>query len=133
MLVAGFEWRRATRQGAYASMILGMGCYILLYQMSRVWKMFKLPWSLDPVIFGIIISCVILWIVSLLTKPTKEDLAMHDELEKIRLSEQTIKSFPAAGALQKEIGITKKTAWAVIIISIIFFGWLIMKIVPAVS
>lgn len=133
MLVAGFEWRRVTRQAAYASMILGMGCYILLYQMVRVWKMFKLPWNLDPIIFGIIISCVILWIVSLLTKPTKEDLAMHDQLEAIRLSEQTIKSFPAPGALQKEIGITRKTAWAVIVVSIIFFGWLIMKIVPAVS
>jgi len=133
MLVAGFEWRRVTRQGAYASMILGMGSYILLYQMVRAWKMFKLPWNLDPIIFGIIISCLIIWIVSLLTKPTKEDLAMYDQLVGIKLSDQTIKIFSAPDALQKEIGITKKTVWAVIAISIIFFGWLIMKIVPYVS
>jgi hypothetical protein len=54
-------------------------------------------------------------------------------LKTIQLSGVTMKGFPAPGALQKEIGITKKTAWAVIVISIIFFGWLIMKIVPAVS
>jgi sodium/pantothenate symporter len=133
MLVAGFEWRRVTRQGAYASMILGLGSYVLLYQMVRVWKMFKLPLNIDPIIFGIIISCVIIWIVSLLTKAKEGDLAMFDQLKTIQLSGVTMKGFPAPGALQKEIGITKKTAWAVIVISIIFFGWLIMKIVPAVS
>jgi ribosomal protein S8/uncharacterized membrane protein YeaQ/YmgE (transglycosylase-associated protein family) len=133
MLVAGFEWRRVTRQGAYASMILGLGSYVLLYQMVRVWKMFKLPLNIDPIIFGIIISCLIIWIVSLLTKAKEGDLAMFDQLKTIQLSGETMKGFPAPGALQKEIGITKKTAWAVIVISIIFFGWLIMKIVPAVS
>jgi len=133
MLVAGFEWKRVTRQGALASMILGMGSYILLYQMTKVWKVFKLPLNIDPIIFGIIISCLIIWIVSLLTKPREQDLKMFDELSAIRLSGQTVKIFSAPGALKKEIAITRKTAWAVIVASIVIFGYLILMIVPKVS
>lgn len=132
MMVAGFEWKRVTRQGAFASMIMGIGSYVLLYQMVKGWKMFKLPWGLDPVIFGLIISCLVLWVVSLLTKPKEEDLAMYDELKLIRFSGQTIKSF-SPERLQKEIGITRGAAWAIIVISIVVFGWLIIRIVPAVS
>jgi sodium/pantothenate symporter len=132
MMVAGFEWRRVTRQGAFASMIVGIASYVLLYQMVKGWKMIKLPWGLDPVIFGLAISCIVLWVVSLLTKPKEEDLAMHDELKGISFSRQTIKSVPPE-SLQKEISITRWTAWATIIISIVVFGWLIIAIVPAVS
>lgn len=132
MMVAGFEWKRVTRQGALASMILGVGSYILLYQLVRGWKLFKLPLSIDPIIFGIIISCLVLWIVSLLTEQKKEDVEMYENLKKIRISEQTISAF-SPEALQKEIRITRQSAYAVILISIVVFGWLIYMVVPRVS
>jgi len=132
MLIAGFEWKRATRQGVLASIIIGTGSYIFLYQMVSVAKMFALPFNLDPVIFGIIISCASLWIVSLMTQPVESDMKVQVEMKTLSLAKKTIESLTPA-KLKKEIFNTKILAWGTMILAVVILGWFIIAIVPKVS
>ena len=132
MVVGGFEYRNATRQGAIASMIIGLGSYVLLYQLVKKAKLFQLPLNLDPVIYCLLLSCLVFWFVSKITKPHEMDLASFDSLRNKSLSKDAIESY-SSEVLAKEIRNTKLTAWGLILISIVLFGFLIIKIVPAVS
>lgn len=132
MLVAGFEWKRATRQGVVASIVIGAGSYIFLYQMVNVVKAFKLPFSLDPVIFAIIISCAALWIVSLMTKPVESDMKVQEEMKALVLAKRTMESLTPA-ELKKEISSTKSLAWGVMVVAVVILGWFMIEIIPKVS
>jgi sodium/pantothenate symporter len=132
MVVGGFESRRVNRQGAIASMIAGMGSYIILYQLTKKMKLFVLPFNIDPVIVAIVLSCVVLWVVSVMTQPHADDLASYDDMQTQNFSKEAIR-FYSYDDIKKEIMTTKITAWSLIVLSIIFFGYLLLKIVPAVS
>jgi sodium/proline symporter len=70
-LFAGLYWRRATREGALASMILGLVgvCYFSYY------AKYIAPMPVHPSIFGFMVSIAALVVVSLLTKkPSKKIL-----------------------------------------------------------
>ena len=60
-VVAGVYWRRATREGAMAAMVGGLGA-------TLVWKLWG-PGTVDPVLPGFLVSGLLLIGVSLLTKP----------------------------------------------------------------
>jgi len=132
MMFGGFESKRVTRQGAIASMIVGMFSYIALYQMVKKMKLFALPFNMDPVIVGIVLSGIVLWIVSLMTKPNASDVANYDEMLTQNLSKEAV-AFYTYEEIKKEISATKVTAWSLIALSVVFFGYLIIRIVPAVS
>jgi sodium/pantothenate symporter len=132
MVLGGFESKRVTRQGAIASMIIGMASYIALYQTVRTMKLFSLPLNVDPVIVSIIISCIVLWVVSIMTKANADDSANYDQMKISNFSREAI-SFYTYDEIKKEIQITKATAWSLIILSLVFFGYLAIRIVPAVS
>ncbi len=132
MIVGGFEFKKVTRQGAIASMIVGVGSYVLLYQLVKKAKLFQLPLNLDPVIYCLLLSCLVMWIVSVFTKPNEKDLETFDSLQGISLSKEAIVAYPS-DILAKEIRTTKLTAWGLILLSVVFFGYLIIRIVPAVS
>jgi SSS family transporter len=61
-VVAGVLWRRATREGALASMIGGLAGTVL-------WRLFGDTASIDPVVPGFAASLVLMVVVSLLTPP----------------------------------------------------------------
>ena len=132
MMFGGFESKRVTRHGAIASMLVGMGSYIILYQLVKKMKLFALPFGIDPVIVAIIISCLVLWIVSIMTKPNASDSANFEEMTTYNLSKEAV-TFYSYEEIKKEISTTKVTAWSLIVLSVVFFGYLIIRIVPAVS
>jgi len=82
-LVLGVWWKRATRAGAIAGMVLGLGAGTWYLYMVK-WGGMK-PWyGMDDLRFGIIgasVSLVAIIVVSLMTKaPDKETMAMVDEV-----------------------------------------------------
>jgi sodium/proline symporter len=69
-LFAGLYWRRATREGALASMILGLvGVFAFSY-----YAKFIAPMPMHPSIYGFAISLAAMIVVSLMTKKPSEKL-----------------------------------------------------------
>jgi len=69
-LFAGLYWRRATREGALASMILGLvGVFAFSY-----YAKFVAPMPMHPSIYGFAISVAAMIVVSLMTKKPTEKL-----------------------------------------------------------
>lgn len=68
-LFAGLYWRRATREGALASMILGLvGTFAFSY-----YAKFIAPMPMHPSMYGFVISVALMIVVSLATaKPSKK-------------------------------------------------------------
>lgn len=64
-VVGGVLWRRATRQGAMAGMVGGVGS-------AFAWEALG-PESIDPVLPGFLVSLVLWWGVSLLTDPPPDE------------------------------------------------------------
>jgi len=131
-LIAGFEFKRASRVGVIAGMLCGAGSYIILYQCVKKWKLFTLPLGLDPVIYAIIISFAAIWVGSLLVKPKQEDMATYSRVKGIGLAENTLQSL-SPGEMIKEYKMTKTLAWTSIIIAVVVLGLFAIRIVPAVS
>ncbi len=68
-LFAGLYWRRATREGALASMIVGLvGISVISY--AQYTKMISLP--MHPSMYGFLLSVAAMILVSLLTKKPSE-------------------------------------------------------------
>lgn len=78
-ILAGLYWKRATKMGAFASVIVGEIVYILLTTTFT-----SLTFGFNPLIVAWIISMVVLIVVSLCTKPASaETIRRHfDDLEK---------------------------------------------------
>ncbi|HHY39408.1 MAG TPA: sodium/panthothenate symporter [Clostridia bacterium] len=67
-IVLGLYWKRANGTGALASMIAGMGTYILF---DRVWSR---PFGTHTVILPMLIALVVIVVVSILTKKPSEEV-----------------------------------------------------------
>lgn len=78
-ILAGLYWKRATKIGAFASVIVGEIVYILLTTTFT-----SLTFGFNPLIVAWIIAMVVLIVVSLCTKPASaETIRRHfDDLEK---------------------------------------------------
>lgn len=78
-ILAGLYWKRATKVGAFASVIVGEIVYILLTTTFT-----SLTFGFNPLIVAWIIAMVVLIIVSLCTKPASAETIRHhfDDLEK---------------------------------------------------
>lgn len=78
-ILAGLYWKRATKAGAFASVIVGEIVYILLTTTFT-----SLAFGFNPLIVAWIIAMIVLVIVSLGTKPaTKATIKRHfDDLDK---------------------------------------------------
>ena len=78
-ILAGLYWKRATKVGAFASVIVGEIVYILLTTTFT-----SLTFGFNPLIVAWIIAMVVLIVVSLCTKPASaETIRRHfDDLEK---------------------------------------------------
>lgn len=78
-ILAGLYWKRATKVGAFASVIVGEIVYILLTTTFT-----SLTFGFNPLIVAWIIAMVVLIVVSLCTKPAlAETIRRHfDDLEK---------------------------------------------------
>jgi SSS family solute:Na+ symporter len=69
-LFAGLYWRRATREGALASMIVGLvGVFAFSY-----YAKFISPMPMHPSIYGFALSLAAMIVVSLMTKKPSEKL-----------------------------------------------------------
>lgn len=78
-ILAGLYWKRATKVGAFASVIVGEIVYILLTTTFT-----SLTFGFNPLIVAWIIAMVVLIVVSLCTKPASAETIRHhfDDLEK---------------------------------------------------
>lgn len=65
-VLAGVVWKRATREGALASMVGGLVATV-------AWRLFGATGSIDPVVPGFLTSLGLMVIVSLLTPPPPEE------------------------------------------------------------
>jgi SSS family solute:Na+ symporter len=71
-LFAGLYWRRATREGALASMIVGLvGVFAFSYYAKFIAPM---PMHMHPSIYGFVLSLAAMIVVSLMTKKPSEKL-----------------------------------------------------------
>jgi SSS family solute:Na+ symporter len=68
-LLAGLYWRRATREGALASMTLGLVASLVFGGISY-FKLAKLPMHFS--FYAFVLSIIAMIVVSLMTKPTSE-------------------------------------------------------------
>ncbi len=131
VMVASFEWKRVTEKAALAGMIFGPIFYVTLYSLSQN-KVVALPFTLDPVIFGIIFSSILIVIVSLLTKQSDIEFAAAERMSGISLSSRTVNSFKDHASFVKEYNDTYKIAIGASVVAILVFGYYIIKIVPFV-
>lgn len=78
-ILAGLYWKRATKVGAFASVIVGEIVYILLTTTFT-----SLTFGFNPLIVAWIIAMVVLIVVSLCTKPASAEIIRRhfDDLEK---------------------------------------------------
>jgi SSS family solute:Na+ symporter len=68
-LLAGLYWRRATREGAFASMALGLGASLVFGGISY-FKLASLPMHFS--FYAFVIAIISMIVVSFMTKPTSE-------------------------------------------------------------
>jgi cation/acetate symporter len=97
-LVLGIFWRRATRQGAVAGMLVGLGL-TLYYLISVKFHGMEKWWGIGDVsagVFGIPAGFLTIAVVSLLTPPP--DAVTRALVEQIR--------YPALGGGEKPVGVT---------------------------
>lgn len=74
-ILAGLYWKRATKMGAFASVIVGEIVYILLTTTLK-----SLTFGFNPLIVAWVIAMIVLVLVSLCTKPvSKETIKRHFE------------------------------------------------------
>jgi SSS family transporter len=66
-MMVGFYWKRATREGAMASMVGGALANLL-------WYWLKKPWGLDPIIPGLAVGLVLIYVVSMLSPAPPEHI-----------------------------------------------------------
>ena len=85
-VLAGLHWRRVTNQGVVASMFVGVVSYVGIDILVKKGAL-SLPWFLDPFLSGLACSFAAIIIGSLMTKPTKENLAYFEVIQKAQLSE----------------------------------------------
>lgn len=71
-ILAGLYWKRATKVGAFASVLAGEVIYILLITTFNT-----LSFGFNPLIVAWIVAMVVLITVSLLTKPASEDTLLR--------------------------------------------------------
>lgn len=84
-LVLGLYWRRCTKQGAAAGMVLGFISIIVLTYMSTVLgKPFGdysyLPGGLHPIYWGVSLSFIAVWLVSMNTQTTERQLEVFKKV-----------------------------------------------------
>ncbi len=67
LIILGLYWKRANAPGAIASILVGVTSFILL---SQYWKR---PFGTHPIVLTLVLGFIAFYIVSLLTKPPKEE------------------------------------------------------------
>jgi Na+/proline symporter len=70
-LLVGLNWRRATREGALASMALGL-IVSLIFGGISYFKLAKLPMHFS--FYAFVVAVIAMVVVSLLTKPTSDKI-----------------------------------------------------------
>ncbi|WP_158736400.1 sodium:solute symporter [Alteribacillus sp. YIM 98480] len=129
VLVAGFHWKKANKYGIISSMIGGTISYILLYQMVERWGTFTLPYGIDPVIPAVIISCALLYVVSITGKTEQSYIENYEKMKAVSLNEETLNQFEGKrSALVKDYKSTRNLAIFSSIIAFIFFGYFIIEV-----
>lgn len=61
-VVVGLYWKRASKEGVIASMVVGFAVCV-------TWYILKQPFKLNPVIPGVASAALTIWLVSMFTKP----------------------------------------------------------------
>lgn len=107
LLIFGLNWKRATREGAYAALLGGGGIFLVLW---IGWKFagWKMPFGFQPVLFGLIAGLLLMFVVSLMTKPDPKDIAFYESLQtppKNAFNPATDKSFRYCCAFAVIVGL----------------------------
>jgi len=131
VMILGFEWKRVTEKAALVGMLGGAAFYIILYALAEAGTV-TLPFMLDPVIFGIVFTFVLMIVVSYMSKLSTTEIEMYEKQKAINLAEKTIREAPSWSYVVKEYKSTIFVAVLCSVIAIIVFGYLMIRIVPYV-
>lgn len=89
VILASVLWKRLTKEGAFAGMLVGfLGCFALRLYTSV--KGISLPVYLDPSVVGMVLNFGTMVVVSLLTKVSQEEVDARAEMFVVPKSEYSI-------------------------------------------
>lgn len=73
LVLASVYWKRATKAGAYACIIVTAVVWFLFFQAADYGKTEGLLWETMPVMYIVAASALSMWLVSLFTQPPKQE------------------------------------------------------------
>lgn len=122
--VGAFEWRRATRQGALASMVLGPVSFVMLSLIKT------LPF---PAIFGALVISALSFVVgSLLSSPTTNQIAFFEEIRRQKPGDPDIQQRLAQPdglkTLMRDVRVTKLYLVGAVAVACIYFGYFLFSL-----
>ena len=88
-VVAGLEWRRMNHRAAIASMVLGVGGFILISELTSR-ELITLPAFLNPLTVSFVISVAALIVTGLVTRPSDREVLYYRTVRAASLSAATI-------------------------------------------
>ncbi len=88
-VVAGLEWRRMNRYAAFASMVGGVGTFVLLSELTRL-ELVTLPPLLDPLLASLVVGVGGLIVVAYLTRLSPAEEAYADVVARTSASGSTL-------------------------------------------
>lgn len=129
-LILGCEWKKATKEGAIASMIIGSVAYLTAATLKT---------SVHPIFIGIITGFLAHLIVSFITKPGMKEITFFEKMKSNALSAGDIKQFmetkEGRNFLLQEYKSLRLNMNIVLVIAILFFGFLFFAVaarIPAI-
>jgi len=85
ILIGGFEWKGASRQGALASLIVGPTSYVIFH-------LFKIIPTVDPIFWGLGFSTLAFIAISLMFKPSQAEKAWFEKFKSKPPGDREIKA-----------------------------------------
>src|SRR5699024_434784 len=79
--LAGMFWRRATKEAAILSLVVGV--VISVYWFYNPIVLFGRPWLNGPVVSFVVVAAIMV-VLSFVTKPTAASLELYDRLKRTR-------------------------------------------------
>lgn len=100
-LFASLVWRRMNSKAAMASMITGIGTFVILGELIRI-EFIKIPYGIDELMIAFVLAVITLIIVAFNTKPNEHELLAIDNIQNLEPNKETIEQF-----LSKPNGLAK--------------------------
>lgn len=126
-LLLGLYWRRCTKEGAIAGMVLGFAVILVLNYLAFAYNVpfgnySYLPWGLHPIYWGAGVSFLATWLVSLFTNVSEKGLQVY------QLVSTPGEADAATAAEKASLWKWVYVAVAYVILQTAVIGWLATKV-----